>query len=85
MSIVDVFDALTTARPYKPAVDIDRALRELRREADLGWRRRDLVDRFLEIPLEPCVLHSREDVLRQWPRISERADSDDRTQNNPAC
>ena len=31
VSVADVFDALTTQRPYKPAWPIDRALREIKR------------------------------------------------------
>jgi len=47
--IVDVFDALTTERPYKAALSIDRAYDELTGEADRGWRRRDLVDAFIAL------------------------------------
>jgi putative two-component system response regulator len=36
VAVVDVFDALNTARPYKPAVAPVEALRVLRREADDG-------------------------------------------------
>ena len=43
MGIVDVFDALTTARPYKPALSPERAYQELMIEADRGWRDRSLV------------------------------------------
>jgi putative two-component system response regulator len=45
--IVDVFDALTTARPYKAAVTTERAYEELLAEAACGWRRRDLVEAFI--------------------------------------
>jgi putative two-component system response regulator len=48
MSIVDVFDALTTTRPYKAAWPVADAAEELRREAKRGWRRADLVDLFLD-------------------------------------
>lgn len=37
MAVVDVFDALATARPYKPALPRAEALAVLRREADAGW------------------------------------------------
>lgn len=47
MGIVDVFDALTTARPYKAALPRARAAEELRAEAARGWRRTDLVGTFL--------------------------------------
>jgi putative two-component system response regulator len=48
-AIVDVFDALTTARPYKVAVSAERAFEELALEAARGWHRRDLVEAFIAI------------------------------------
>jgi HD-GYP domain-containing protein (c-di-GMP phosphodiesterase class II) len=48
MGIVDVFDALTTQRPYKAAMPVAWAADELRREVARGWRRGDLVDTFLD-------------------------------------
>src|SRR5262245_38835865 len=41
--IVDVFDALTTPRPYKPALSAEQAYQELLIEVDRGWRDRSLV------------------------------------------
>jgi len=49
MGIVDVFDALTTVRPYKAALPRARAVEELKAEAALGWRRADLVGTFLSL------------------------------------
>jgi len=46
-AIVDVFDALTTKRPYKDAVSADRAFEELAGEAERGLHRRDLVDALI--------------------------------------
>jgi putative two-component system response regulator len=48
MGIVDVFDALTTDRPYRAALPVERAIEELRREVDIGWRRGDLVAAFID-------------------------------------
>jgi len=48
MGIVDVFDALTTERPYRAALPFARAAEELRHEAARGWRRADLVATFLD-------------------------------------
>jgi putative two-component system response regulator len=48
IGIVDVFDALTTKRPYKVALPLARAAEELRTETVRGWRRADLVAAFLD-------------------------------------
>jgi putative two-component system response regulator len=47
MGVVDVYDALTTDRPYRPALSHDRAIEILDDEVRCGWRRRDLVDAFV--------------------------------------
>lgn len=47
MSIVDVYDALTSDRCYRKAMSPEDAFVELRKEADRGWRRRDLVDEYV--------------------------------------
>ena len=46
MSVVDVYDALTTTRPYRPAMTLEDACATLENEADRGWRRADLVREF---------------------------------------
>lgn len=47
VAIVDVFDALTSARPYRAARPLDEARALLRDEAARGLHRQDLVDEFL--------------------------------------
>jgi putative two-component system response regulator len=49
IGIVDVYDALTTARPYHAAQSPEAAFAELREEVRRGWRRGDLVEAFVEI------------------------------------
>jgi len=47
LSIVDIFDALTTERPYRHAMEPAAACAELLREVEHGWRRRDLAEAFI--------------------------------------
>lgn len=46
IGIVDVYDALTTERPYKAALTPEAALAELAEEVDRGLHRRELVETF---------------------------------------
>jgi len=49
MGVVDVFDALTTPRPYKKALPADQANAMLLAEVERGWRDRELVERFIRL------------------------------------
>ena len=49
VGIVDVFDALTSDRPYHTAVSPDDALDVVSDEASKGWRDRSLVDAFTDV------------------------------------
>ena len=49
MGIVDVYDAITTERPYKAAQPPEHAFEELRSEVARGWRRKDLVETFISV------------------------------------
>jgi putative two-component system response regulator len=51
IGIVDVFDAITTARPYKPALTPADACEQLRQEASRGWRDTGLVNVFVNAAL----------------------------------
>ncbi|MDE3157031.1 MAG: response regulator [Acidobacteriota bacterium] len=49
MGIVDCYDAVTTARPYKGAWPAERGFETLREEVRVGWRQHDLVEHFIEL------------------------------------
>jgi putative two-component system response regulator len=49
IGIVDVFDAITRARPYKPALSHDVACRELERDVQRGRRAASLVDVWVSL------------------------------------
>jgi putative two-component system response regulator len=49
ISTVDVFDALTTERPYRAARPCTEAFQVLTDEASKGWRDRVLVDAFIDV------------------------------------
>ena len=49
IGIVDVYDAMTTTRPYRAARSSDEALEALAGEVDRGWRRADLVQVFTQM------------------------------------
>ncbi|MBD2233483.1 response regulator, partial [Phormidium tenue FACHB-1052] len=44
--LVDIFDALTHDRPYKPAFSLEESLQIIRQEVERGWRDPVLVDQF---------------------------------------
>jgi putative two-component system response regulator len=46
LQIVDVYDALTTARPYKKAFSITDALETMKQEVSKGWWDRHIFDQF---------------------------------------
>jgi putative two-component system response regulator len=49
MGIVDVYDAVTSVRPYKLALSPEQAYEELNAEVRRGWRRADLVEVFIAL------------------------------------
>ncbi|WP_242072050.1 two-component system response regulator [Nostoc sp. FACHB-110] len=46
--IIDIYDALTSERPYKRAYSLDEALSVMEQETEEGWRNPELVKQFAE-------------------------------------
>jgi putative two-component system response regulator len=46
LQVVDIYDALTTARPYKPALSREQAFATMAKEAELGLWDRNVVWQF---------------------------------------
>jgi putative two-component system response regulator len=59
MGVVDVYDALATARPYKPARTPARAFEELMLESKRGWRDAALVAELIALQGEGPALAGR--------------------------
>ena len=53
LQVADIYDALMTARPYKPAFSQQHALEIMLEEARRGWRDPELVPLFAEICRKP--------------------------------
>jgi putative two-component system response regulator len=49
LQIADIYDALTSPRPYKPAFAPREALRIIEEETDRGWRDPEIVKLFLRV------------------------------------
>jgi putative two-component system response regulator len=49
LQVVDVYDALTTARPYKPALTHDQARQTMLQEAEFGFWDKNLVHEFFSM------------------------------------
>ncbi len=49
LQIADIYDALTSRRPYKPALPAPRALEILQEETARGWRDPEIVELFVRL------------------------------------
>jgi putative two-component system response regulator len=49
MQVADIYDALTTERPYKPALSPEQSFAVMEEEVGRGWRDPELVPLFASI------------------------------------
>jgi putative two-component system response regulator len=61
LQVADIYDALTTARSYKPAFSHSYALEIMLEESQRGWRDPELIPLFAEMELQASVAHE------AWP------------------
>ncbi|MFC1608059.1 HD-GYP domain-containing protein [Candidatus Latescibacterota bacterium] len=52
LTVVDVYDALRTERPYKPIFDRDKSIAILREETEKGWYDPEVITTFIQLDLE---------------------------------
>src|ERR1041385_1896611 len=62
LQVADIYDALTTARSYKPAFSHNYALEIMLEESQRGWRDPELIPLFADLETRTSVVH---DV--SWP------------------
>jgi putative two-component system response regulator len=68
LQVVDIYDALTTARSYKPAYTHDQALAILDEEVRRGWRDPELVSIFPQVFAE-SALDEPEQIPPELPEV----------------
>ena len=70
LQVADIYDALTTARPYKPAFSHQHAVEVMLEETRRGWRDPELVSLFAEVtqqggPADATILWSGDAAMQQ--------------------
>ncbi|MBB5059908.1 putative two-component system response regulator [Granulicella aggregans] len=70
MQLVDVYDALTTDRPYRAALSVSRALTQMNIEVENGWWNAELFRVFAALMLEEAYPTSRPAVPNRDDRMS---------------
>ncbi len=68
LQVADIYDALTTVRPYKPAFLPDQALAILEEEVSRGWRDPELAATFAQLQHQGRAL-AVDSPLLSWPQL----------------
>ena len=72
IQVVDIYDALRSVRPYKPAIETDQVFSIMRQEVKKGWRDPELVEEFVDLLQSgvPLVGLEKQDLERASGRTS---------------
>jgi len=62
LQVADIYDALTTARSYKPAFSHSYALEIMLQESQRGWRDPELIPLFAQMEMQASIGHD-----AAWP------------------
>ena len=68
LQIADIYDALTTVRPYKTAFSAEQALNMMDEEVARGWRDPGLVAVFKKL-YRRGLTESSDPLLLNWPQL----------------
>lgn len=68
LQLADVFDALTTDRPYRAAMPVNAALQMMEEEALRGWWNRDLFEEFRKMLGNGDAVAARKETARKASR-----------------
>jgi putative two-component system response regulator len=68
LQLADVYDALTSVRPYKPALSPEDALAVMHLEAQKGWRDRELMRAFAQLH-HSGVLSMAAEQTAEWGNV----------------
>ena len=89
LQLADIYDALTTNRPYKRTFSSEEALHVIREETQRGWRDPHLVERFADIlpmfrttqapDFSQLSLHALASSIERFRRAPSQAQSSDST------
>ncbi len=74
LQVADIYDALTTARPYKPAFSHHHSLEIMVEEARRGWRDPELIPLFAEVA-QRNVLQNSGSGTPVWPENTSMQES----------
>jgi putative two-component system response regulator len=70
LQVADVYDALTSERPYKRSFSHQESIEILKQEADKGWRDSALVGLFEEMCIRAAIAKPGIQAPEDWPNAS---------------